>query len=251
MKKILTTQRIATFITLSAVIGVYLFIRYTNILKLHLDYEIFKLCFQFLLIIVLGGAVTLVFTNYTKLREEKIRKKEKESERRFDCKKSQHKFHNDFVQSYNSIKLIRRMIRARARILFIDEQNNKTVLLDTKTYDNQLQELTKLQLQFEFYIDEAESNPSLFPDKGVNSRLQTEIKLMRDYLNELVTEYEDCYKLFKNRHYVTKVETIPLIELPILSEFIVTYKNAVDFKGKFRKPANEVQKILLKLLSEV
>jgi hypothetical protein len=36
-----------------------------------------------------------------------------------------------------------------------------------------------------------------------------------------------------------------------MSEFIITYKQAINFKAKFRKPANEVQKILLRLLSEV
>jgi hypothetical protein len=125
------------------------------------------------------------------------------------------------------------------------------VILDTKTYDIQMQELTKLQLQFEFYIDEAESNPTLFPNKNINTELQTKMKLMRAYLNDLVTEYEDCYKLFENKYYLTEAERIPLLKLPVMSEFIITYKEAINFKAKFRKPANEVQKILLRLLSEV
>lgn len=251
MRKFLTIPRVAIFITILAFIGVLFFLKFPNYLKTHTDPELFKYCFQFLLLVVIGGAVTLVFTIYTKLTEQKSKEKEKENEKRFECKKVQHKFHNDFVQSYNSIKLLRRMFRARTRLLYKDQQGNKTVAINTKLFDIQMQELTKLQLQFEFYIDEAESNPNLFPDRNVNNSLQTKMKMMRDYLNELVTEYEDCYKLFPNEHYITNIETIPLTELPKLAEFIISYKNAINFKEKFRKPANDVQKILLNLLASV
>src|SRR4029078_1056762 len=107
--------------------------------------------------------------------------------------------HNDFIQSYNSIKLIRRMLRARARILSIDEKGKEKLLLDTKEYDRQMQELTKLQLNFEFYIDEVESNPNLFTEKSENVKLKVQLNLIGGYLNELVSEYENCFRTYANK----------------------------------------------------
>ena len=248
-KELFAISNIAVYVTILAVIGVIFFLTSSSYIKRHTDPEIFKLCFQFLLLVVIGGAVTFIFTTNTKIREENTKKKEKEDEKRMEYKKSQHKFHNDFVQSYNSVKLLRRMFRARARILLKDQQGNKTIAINTKIYDTQMQELTKLQLQFEFYIDEAKSNPNLFPDPVISNLLQGKIGKMEVYLNGLVGEYEDCYKFFPNQSYITSDEHIPLTELPVLAEFIITYKKAVKFQEDLKEPANDVQIIVLNLLS--
>jgi len=239
----MNASKIAKLVIALGLIGVILFFAFSKFLSFHLHIELFKLSFQFLLIVVLGGAVTLVFTNHTKEKEQRIKDREKSEARISEIKNALHKFHNEFVQSYNSVKYIRRMFRARSRISSIE------TLIDIKTYDLLMQELTKNQLQFEFYIDEAESNPKLFEDKIVNEQLQEKIKLMRDYLNDLVTEYENCYKLFPEHYYLSGVQTVHLKKLPVLAGFIIKYADAEDFKSKFRKPANAVQKILQDLIN--
>jgi hypothetical protein len=79
MKKIFSIPVIATFITILAAVGVFMFLKFQTYLKANIDLELFKYCFQFLLLVVIGGAVTLLFTSYTKLRDEKIKAKEKEN----------------------------------------------------------------------------------------------------------------------------------------------------------------------------
>jgi hypothetical protein len=239
----MNASKIAISVIILGLIGVCSFFAFSNFLVQHLNIELFKLSFQFLLIVVLGGAVTLAFTNFTKEKEYRIKTKEKSETRIGEIKNALHKFHNEFVQSYNSVKYIRRMFRARARIFSTE------TLIDVKSYDLLMQELTKNQLQFEFYIDEAESNPKLFEDKKVNAQLQDKVKLMRNYLNKIVTEYENCYKFFPEHNFVSQVQALPLKKLPVLADFIVKYSEAEDFKTNFRKPANDVQKALLSLLN--
>src|SRR6187397_3011079 len=115
-------------ITLLAFAGVLWFIIYPNQLKAWLDEEVFKLVFQFLLLIVLGGLVTFLFTSFTKEKEKTLKDNENKEIKKSEKKNLQHKFHNDFIQSYNSVKLIRRMLRARARILSIDEKDKEKLL---------------------------------------------------------------------------------------------------------------------------
>lgn len=244
MKDFLKVEKIAILIVSVAVIGAFVLAYFRK----DLDVEVFKISFQFLLIIVLGGAVTLFYNHYNKQKELTIKKDEARDLKVSECKKLQHQFHNEFIKSYNSIKFFRRIIRARARILKTDLQGATTISLDTKTYDLQLQELTKLQLQFEFYVDEAISNPNLFTDKTSTIKLKGHLVVMADYLNELVTEYEDCYKTFPDKYYLTDALSIPLTELPVMRGFIVKYENANEFKKRFKEPAHKAQEILLTLI---
>lgn len=241
------------FITLLAFMGVLWFIIYPNLLRPWLDAEVFKLVFQFLLLVVLGGLVTFLFTSVTKEKEKKLRDNEDKEIKKSDTKNLQHKFHNDFIQSYNSVKLIRRILRARARILSIDEKGNEKLLLDTKEYDHQMQELTKLQLNFEFYIDEVESNPKLFTEINENTELKVQLNLIGEYLNELVSEYENCFKTYTNKYYINEIPALLIdstANLKKLNEFIITYDLAVKFKTDFKEPGNKIQKIILYIMNK-
>lgn len=237
---------------LLAFVGVLWFIIYPNQLKTWLDAEVFKLVFQFLLLIVLGGLVTFLFTSFTKEKEKRLTDNENKEIKKSDKKNLQHKFHNDFIQSYNSVKLIRRMLRARARILSIDEKGKEKLLLDTKEYDRQMQELTKLQLNFEFYIDEVESNPNLFTEKRENVELKVQLNLIGEYLNELVSEYENCFRTYANKYYINEVPALLIdstANLNKLNEFIIKYELAAKFKTNFKEPGNKIQKIILSILN--
>src|SRR4051794_40058769 len=75
-----------------------------------LGVEPFKLIFQFLLIVVTGGAVSLLFSSYSKAREKQDKHMEKEDAAQKEERALQLKFFNDFIQAYNDGKKIRRFL---------------------------------------------------------------------------------------------------------------------------------------------
>jgi ABC-type bacteriocin/lantibiotic exporter with double-glycine peptidase domain len=76
-------------ITVLSLLLAFIFIIYPENLKQRLDSEVFKLTYQFLMLIVLGGGVSLLFSIYSKTRDESIRDKEKR-----ETKKMKKKFYN-------------------------------------------------------------------------------------------------------------------------------------------------------------
>lgn len=244
-----------------AIVGIIFFILFNKNLQDFLGTEIFKLSYQFLLLVVIGGAVSLIFTEYTKAKEQRLKDTEKDEERKLKEKEKwesknneerilQHKFYNDFIQAYDSAKKIRRLLRSRARILSQDAgTNSEAIVIKTLRYDEQMQVLTNVQLQFEFFCEEVQSNRHLFSGVDELKNLSQDLKKIESYLNKIVGEYEDCYKSLPNQSFIDDVPTIPIKNLPKLGEFIGKYENATSFKTEFKKPAKNVVAGLQKLLT--
>jgi hypothetical protein len=237
----------AAILTALVMFGVILFITNQKYLQNedNLGAEVFKLSYQFLLITVIGGAVTYLFTRYIKIQDEIIKDREKEETKRGEEKGLQRKFYNDFKKAYNKVKKIRRFLRARARILSKDMGSEETIILKTVRYDEQMQILTKLQLKFEFFRDVVGANPELLKTNDVLGYL----KSIESYLNKIVGEYEDTFRNFPNQYYIDEVPTLPIDKLPRLAEFIIKYKKATCFKEQFVEPAKNMAQSLLKLVT--
>jgi hypothetical protein len=213
--------------------GVLVFILKHGALEAELGAEVFKLTYQFLLLGVIGAAVSLLFTEFTKAKEQKRAKREEE-------RILQRKFNADLIQAYNVAKSIRRLLRAKARTISHDKSGSEVTMIRFEPYDKQMQTLIDIQLQFETLKEEAENHPSLL---SAVDGLTTKLTNIESYLNDIVGEYEDCYKSFPDNGLK------PLPELLKLQEFIGPYKLANGFKEKFKKPAHEVMEGLLKLLT--
>jgi hypothetical protein len=246
-----TTAKIrntALSVTIISFLLVVAFIISPNFFKSRMEDEVYKLTYQFLLLTVIGSAITFLFTFYVKLREEAAKQKELEETRTKEKKSLQRKFYNEFIQAYNDGKKIRRFLRARVRKISTANPNQETILLKTDRYDELMKELTVLQLKCEFFCDEVSSNPDLFASGDVK-RLSENLTKIQEYLNQIVDEYENCYRSFPGQSFIDQVDYIPLDNLDRLKEFISKYKEATCFKHQFKKAAGEVSEILLKVLT--
>jgi hypothetical protein len=231
MRKLLIV--ISLTITL-AIVGVISFIVARTALEASLGTEVFKLTYEFLLIIVIGGAVSLLYSHFTKVREQERAKKAEE-------KTLQGKFRVGFLQSYNAAKSVRRLLRATART--ITEVNGTTTeLIKLSPYDRQMQKLVQVQLQFETLKEEAESEKDLFAGVPELQDLNKNLGTIESYLHDIISEYEKSSKLFQ------RGDPQPLSEFKKLAEFIGPYDSATDFKAKFKKPAKDIVQGILKLL---
>ena len=222
------------------------FIIWQDYFKSKLDIELFKLSYEFLLIVVIGGAVSFLFTVYIKLREEVKTENETQETKKNEKKALQRKFHLDFIQTYNSVKKIRRLMRARARMKSNDNAHDWKII--TKRYDEQMRILITLQLQFEFFKEEIESNTDLF-EVDNKPEFICNIKKVQSYLNKIVSEYEDCYKDFPDKSFIDDIQILSFDNLPRLNDFIGKIYDAKDFEDEFKTPAKAVIDSMKKLLT--
>jgi hypothetical protein len=217
-----------------AIVGVLGFILAHSVLEAWLGIEVFKLTYEFLLIIVIGGAISLLYSHFTKVREQ-------EREKRDEEKTLQRKFRVGFLQAYNGAKSVRRLLRATARTL-ADAKGTTTEGIKLAPYDRLMQKLVQVQLQFETLREEAETEKNLFAGVPLLQNLDQTLELIESYLNDIVGEYEDSYKLFH------KGDLQPISEFPKLAEFIGPYDSAINFKARFKKPAKDILEGILQLL---
>ncbi len=231
-----------------AAIGVVAFIISTFTLTPSFFPDVFKLTYQFLLLIVFGGAVSWLFTEYSKKQEEKQKAKEKQQEKRAEEKVLVRKLYSDLIQAYNSAKRVRRLLRATARCLSPNQNDDDAIMITIEPYHKQMQALIDIQLQFETFKDEVEINPALSSENADLKTLQETLKRnlgsIEEYLNDIVDEYEKVYKLHRNT-----TPTLPISKLPKLGEFIEKYSSGSDLATKFIRPAYQVMKVLLNLLT--
>jgi hypothetical protein len=176
--------------------------------------DVFKLTYQFFLIGVIGGAISLFYESVQRQRD--VREAERGLQR---------KLLEEVIQAYNKVKRVRRLLRAKAR--------DKPTL-----YDEQMLVLLDTQLDFEAFELQAQSNPQLFP---ANSRVEADLDSIEKYLNKIVDEYTSCPSLAGG-------PSPALAQLPRLQEFIAKRKDGTDFDTCLKKAFHRVVATLQKLI---
>jgi len=212
----------------------------------RLDREVFKLTYEFLLLIVIGGAVSLVYKTF------EIEKEKREANRNF-----MRELHNDIVKTYNGVKKVRRLLRAKARDRIIQEDAYQIL---AKPYGKQLIALNDLQLDFEYFKFVVKNHPSLFsrrdylekeegtshekvqPTNKENLNLETDLKSMEGYLHDIVKEYEDHFL------EVFKAGVMKLERLHFLNEFLSRKDDEKEFNQEFKMPFHRVAVYLERLV---
>ena len=158
-----------------------------------------KISFQFCLVGVFGGAIAWMFREYTRLREIN------ESDRQELLSVTK-----EIVHAYNKIKEIRRILRARAQRL--GEIGEETTIIKTDIYEEEMQNLNRLQLHCEGFKRRVRAEKKLFEKaKGLYSNLDK----MEKYLNDVIDEYESAL-----RYHAETPQALPANDLPKLSAFI-------------------------------
>ena len=167
-----------------SLLGVIGFIIWQKHLETMFNATIFKVTYQFMLMVLLGGPVSLFFKEYA--RERELRENKKSIQR---------KLYSDITKAYNSAKKVRRLIRAKALITNdskTDGEGFKLRIVKRGPYEEQMEALNDIQLKFEFFRHEVESSPDLYKASNLSKHLRT----IEKYLGKIVSEYESSLREF-------------------------------------------------------
>ncbi len=208
-----------TFVSIMVVAGmggVIAFLVFGVQLKKILQPEVFGQTYQFLLLVVVGGAVSYLF-------KESSEKRNRDQERRALLRK----MHSDLLDAFNAAKLVRRILRSRIGYSPNQDEMNKHVI-KVADYREQMDILMQSQLKFEVYAKQA-SQPGLFFAQGSN--LKTECGKIEEYLRDVIREYE-----INLTNFSEALPTRQLGDLPKLAEFIGPLEKGQPFDLKFKRP---------------
>ena len=202
-------------------VGVVLFLYKGAVIRAKMEDEVFKLSYQFLLITVIGGALSLLYQRFS-------------AERALTEKRNAllREMHSELLNAYNIAKRARRMLRAHVGSLVTPESR-----LRASRYDEEIDKIMDAQLTFEVYAKRA-GNAGLWFRNG--KALGVELNKVEGYLNSLIKEYED-----KRSTFAGKPPSQALSELKTLAEFVGPYKDATGFKDSFKVPFRKALTLLV------
>jgi hypothetical protein len=205
---------------LLASIGVLAFLIFGQQISKRLETEVYKQTYQFLLLVVVGGAVSLVYKEFS---DEQVRYEERRILLR--------KMHSELLDVFNSAKLVRRTLRARIGYSHDREAMMHRVVKDSD-YREQMAILMVSQLKFEVYSKQA-TDRVLFFTQG--ERLRKSYRTIEHYLRQIIEEYEINLITFAEAPLGK-----PLSELPKLAEFIGPFQKDLEFDVNFKLPFRDV-----------
>lgn len=227
-----SSYRFTKFIAFIGLIGVLLFLIFGIQIKKHVEEKVFESTYQFFLITIVGGGVSLVYEAYR--REHEARERQKEIQRNL---------RSNLISGFNSAKQIRRLLRARA--VRIDLDTGKEIVLGEE-YSRELDKLIDAQLSFELAVHVVRSEPGLFEASSSSDTapdLAAKLESVEDYLNEIITEYENYYKTFTGKPAVKDFS-----ELPKLREFIGSSSEAKELKERVITPFYQALEMISKVI---
>jgi hypothetical protein len=231
-----TEDKIAVItITIIACVGALYFAVFSKQISNHLQADIFKITYQFLLIVVAGGGISWLYKDFISIRERK----------QSDIRAFRDLYSN-LVDSYNQYKEIKRLLRAKA----LRNSDDGEILL-SRPYEKLMMRLNSVQLKFEFYKLDVGGKNQFF--ERVNEKytckdnacsLAQDLAKVEEYLNEVVDEYEKAL-----RDYITMPEYLKLDDLKLkkVEEFIAKSKN----QSSNREIAKKCFKSAIEKLAEV
>lgn len=202
-------------ITVCAVAAVVTFIRTPEVVRARLvDPEVFKLTYQFLLIVVLGSAVTVSFQAVAVARDAREKRRTMQRE-----------IHDALVQAYNDAKQARRLLRASVSSGEPHSVNNSRVVF--RQYDKQLEAVSRAQLGIELVIRRIRFNHTSFKR---SDEIVGHLKTVEKYLNRVIDEWEEV-----RRNSDTDPPQVVVSELPALDDFLRHYDESAVFGREFKE----------------
>jgi hypothetical protein len=226
----LTTSSIIA-VTIVALAGVAAFIVWRPAIERFLGPDAFKLTYQFLLVTVVGGAVSAIYKEFQRQRDEQTKQTERSAAAREAKRTLQRQFLTDSVAAYNAAKKTRRLLRAKA----IERPSQ----VHREPYDEQMQALMDAQLAFEALAERVRASPTLFPG------LEPDLDAIEKYLGGILKEYAACLSQFTG-----SPPTLVLTSAPDLAEFTDSYRPGSPFDVRFKQPFDRVTKTLQRLITD-
>jgi hypothetical protein len=215
-------------------LGVCIFLVFGSEIKKYIDEKVFESTYQFFLVTIIGGGVSLIFESYRRdheakereaehQREEQKHQEEIQREAKERRREIQRSLRANLIVAFNNIKKVRRLLRAEA-ILGEPHEENEVVV--GEEYKKQMNALMDAQLSIEFAYRVIKYESDLFQD----STLAAKLKGANKYLRDIIDEYEKSYRKFSTE------STIHLHEFPKLYDFIRPSAEAKEIKKDFWDP---------------
>ena len=225
---------IISLLTALSVLAVAVFLIWSTELEGLIGKNTFQKTYSFLLVVVIGGSISLVYKEYERDRQSKqqdlilIRE-----------------FYDAIIGVYNDAKRIRRLVRARALINLSNSQLKSTIYVSKYEYDEYMQQLNGIQLTIELMIHQMQGAPDLY---GNDIGLKQSLSKMKNYLRKVLNEYEQSLRTF-----CVEDQRVPLAQLEILQQFIGTAvgDEYMDFMVGFVEPASHALNSIQKLIRSV
>jgi hypothetical protein len=235
------------------------FLLWPTELKERLGDDVFKLTYQFLLLVVIGGALSVVYQEFqhrrddeaTKFqqrrddeakdlqrrRDDEAKQREQDAARREAERVLQRQFLGDVLEAYKAAKKVRRLLRAKAR-KYIPE--TRVALVDAKPYEEQMLFLLDIQLDFESLKRRAKSISRSPP---INTELAVKLESIEKYLNHIVDEYSDHFSEFTGQPPRRQLN-----EICHVAEFIAKRDPQSKFATEFQEPFHAAVETLQTLI---
>lgn len=216
-------------VTLLAAAGVWTFLVVGESIKDRLGEDLAGMTYQFLLIIVLGSGVSVLFQTVAYGREMRERRRTLQRE-----------IHDSLVSGYNDAKRARRLLRARARASSGDSRSHAGNTIDAAEYDRQLEALSSAQLSLELAMRRVVMNRTFFAH---HAELIAALRMVTNYLNAIIDEWEDM-----RPRLISSGAIFTISDLPELDAFLRHYASAPRFREGFKKPFDDALELLEKAL---
>lgn len=223
-------------IALIGLIGVCIFLIFGSEIKKFVDEKVFESTYQFFLITIIGGGVSLIFESYRRDLESKEREAERQREEKEKRQEIQRSLRARLIVAFNDVKKVRRLLRAEA---VQGKPNDKSEVVIREQYRKQMNALIDAQLSIDFAYRVIKYEPDLFQD----STLVGKLKKANKYLRNIIDEYEKCYRRFSDESTIIRI-----YGLPGLYDFIRPYDESEKIKQDFWNPFYEAFDIIGKIL---
>jgi hypothetical protein len=214
----ITASTVAIVVMILVALGaVAAFLVWGPQIKVRLAPEVFNLTYEFLLVVVIGGAVSLLYGRFAAERD-------LARERRAALRQ----MHTELLAAYNAAKRVRRKLRAH-----VGYSSGLGVTpgarVEAGEYERQMDALMDAQLTFEVYAKRAADSKLWFLH---GETLGKELGKIEKYLNAIIDEYEKEFK-----HFAGAPPSRPLTELGTLAEYIGPTPETGGFKTQFKDAA--------------
>ncbi|MET8040418.1 hypothetical protein ABZU25_06065 [Micromonospora sp. NPDC005215] len=200
--------------------------------------EAYKILLQFILVAVLGGAVSLIYQAFNRDADQRAQDVRRAEDLILARREARQRYLRDLVEQYNAVKRARRMLRAQA--LVRRPGNENAPRLRAGRYDEFLQVVLDAQLSLEAHSFAVRADNELFPERG---QLAMAISRAETYLRELVTEYEETMPTLEDEQALVELSALPLV-----ASFIGPYGQAADFRERFVAPMQQALSTIQRLL---
>jgi hypothetical protein len=215
-------------ILILSIVGAWLVIYFYPPENKQLGIELIKALIQIASVLILGQLVSMWIEEARYKRQKADEKMEHDRIRGEALNEFRKEIISKFIKTYSEAKKIRRLLRAKS-LLPSTVQTSNTAEVLASIYDEQMQEVNKIQLELEAIKQEIKTSIETSSEVFTNpSNLKDHISSMESYLRKIVKEYEDNFRKFKG-----EPPSLSLDSLPRLNEFLEPLIEGSDFDKKF------------------